>query len=38
MIELASELRAEVERAARYLRGLGEQAVTQDRGPGKWVK
>ncbi len=38
MIELASELRAEVDRAARYLRDLGEQAVTQDRGPGKWVK
>ncbi len=38
MIELASELRAEVDHAARVLRGMGEPAVMQDRGPGKWVK
>ena len=38
MIELASALRAEVERAAGHLRSLGEAEVTRGRGPGKWVK
>jgi hypothetical protein len=38
MRELASELRAEVDRAAAYLRGLGEADVTRSRGTGKWVK
>ena len=38
MIELASALRVEVERAAAYFRGLGETDVTRSRGAGKWVK
>ncbi len=38
MIELASELRAEVDKAGARLRGLGESEVARDRGPGKWVK
>ena len=38
MIELASALRAEVDRAAAYFRSLGEPDVTRSRGAGKWVK
>jgi len=38
MIELASTLRAEVERAAAYFRRLDEAEVTRSRGAGKWVK
>ena len=38
MIELASALRAEVDRAAAYFRSLGETDVTRSRGTGKWVK
>ena len=38
MIELASALRAEVDRAAAYFRSLGEADVTRSRGTGKWVK
>ena len=38
MIELASTLRAEVDRAAGYFRSLGEADVTRNRGTGKWVK
>jgi hypothetical protein len=38
MIELASALRAEVDRAAAYFRSLGEADVTRSRGAGKWVK
>ena len=38
MIELASALRAEVDRAAAYFRSLGETDVTRSRGAGKWVK
>jgi hypothetical protein len=38
MIELANELRAEVERAAARLRELGEAEVARDRGAGKWTK
>ena len=38
MIELASALRAEVDRAAAYFRSLGETDVTRSQGTGKWVK
>jgi hypothetical protein len=38
MIELASELRGEVDRAAVSFRSLGDADVTRDRGPGKWVR
>ena len=38
MIELASALRAEVDRAAEHLRSLGEADVTRSRGAGKWVR
>jgi len=36
--DLASELRAEVEKAAGRFRGLGESDAMRSRGPGKWVK
>ena len=38
MIELASALRVEVDRAAGYFRSLGETDVTRSRGAGKWIK
>jgi hypothetical protein len=38
LIELASALRAEVDRAAAHLRSLGEADVTRSRGTGKWDK
>jgi hypothetical protein len=38
MNELASALRAEVDRAEKYFRSLGEEEVTHDRGTGKWVR
>ncbi len=38
MIELAKELRAEVDDTAARLRRLSETDVMQDRGVGKWVK
>jgi hypothetical protein len=38
MIEVASELRAEVESALPRLRQLAETDVTRDRGAGKWIK
>jgi hypothetical protein len=38
MIELASSLRAEVDRAAAYFRRLGETDVTRSRVAGKWVR
>jgi hypothetical protein len=38
MIEVAGELRDEVESALARLRPLGEADVTRDRGPGKWIK
>jgi hypothetical protein len=38
MIELASALGAEVDRAAAYFGRLGEADVTASRGTGKWVK
>jgi hypothetical protein len=38
MIELATELRDEVERASARLRALGETEAARDRGPGKWTK
>ncbi|MFB3777767.1 MAG: DinB family protein [Bryobacteraceae bacterium] len=38
MIELARELRAEVERAAGRLKNLSEAEVSRDRGAGKWLK
>jgi hypothetical protein len=38
LIELASALRAEVDRAAAYFRSLGEADVTAGRDAGKWVK
>jgi hypothetical protein len=38
MIELAQELRAEVERAAGRFRNLGETVVSRDRGAGRWLK
>lgn len=38
MSELTTELRAEVDRAEKTLRNLGEKDVTQSRGPGKWIR
>jgi hypothetical protein len=38
MIDLAAELRAEVERWAVRFRTMSETDVVQDRGVGKWVK
>jgi hypothetical protein len=38
MIEVAGELREELEAALARLRRLGEADVTRDRGPGKWIK
>jgi hypothetical protein len=38
MIELASALRAEVARASELFRDWGEDDVSRDRGPGKWVR
>jgi len=38
MIELAGELRSEVERAALRLRRLTDGESVRDRGQGKWVK
>jgi hypothetical protein len=38
MVDLAAELRAEVERAAERLRSLAETEVVRDRGADKWVK
>jgi hypothetical protein len=38
MIQLATELRAEIESTLVRLRKLTESDVTRDRGPGKWVK
>jgi len=38
MIELAADLRAEVERAALRFRSLRESDVTLGRGAGRWVK
>ena len=38
MIELASALRAEVDRGAERLRSLGEADATRSRGDGKWVR
>jgi hypothetical protein len=38
MIELANELRAEMERAVPRLGGLGEAEAARERGAGKWVK
>jgi len=38
MIEVATALRTEVDRAAAYLRSLGEEDITRGRGSGKWVK
>ena len=37
MIELASVLRVEVDRAAEHFRSLGEADVSRGRGAGKWV-
>jgi hypothetical protein len=37
MIELASVLRVEVDRAAEHLRSLGVAHVSRGRGAGKWV-
>ncbi len=38
MIELAEELRAEVDRALARLSRLSETEATRDRGEGKWTK
>lgn len=38
MIELAADLRAEIDDAAARLRALSDADVTKDRGAGKWVK
>jgi hypothetical protein len=38
MIQLAEELRAEVERAAGRCRNLSETDVNRDRGAGRWLK
>ncbi len=38
MRELATELRAEVERAAKHFRVVGEAEAGASRGPGKWVR
>ncbi len=38
MIELATQVRNEVERAAKRFRRLSESDVTRDRGSGRWVK
>ena len=38
MIDLASALRAEVERASALFRGWSEADVTRNRGAGKWVR
>jgi|SRR5438552_102717 len=38
MIEVAAELRDEVDSALPRLRRLGEAASARDRGPGKWIK
>ncbi len=38
MIELASALRVEVDRAAERFRTLGEADVGRSRGAGKWIK
>jgi hypothetical protein len=38
MIDVASALRSEVDRAAVGFRRLKESDVLRDRGPGKWVK
>jgi hypothetical protein len=38
MIDVASELRKEVDSALPRLRRLAEADVTRDRGPGKWIK
>lgn len=38
MIQLAAELRAEIDSALLRLRKLTETDVARDRGPGKWVK
>lgn len=38
MIELASELRAEVDRAAAILRTRDESEVARSRGEGKWTR
>lgn len=38
MIELAAALRTEVDRAAAYLRTVGEAEASRERGEGNWVK
>ena len=38
MIELAADLRAEVERVALRFRSLRESDATRERGAGRWVK
>ncbi len=38
MIELANDLRAEVERASALFRGWSEADAAADRGAGKWVR
>jgi hypothetical protein len=38
MIEVASELRDEIESALPRLRRLTEADVTRNRGSGKWIK
>jgi DinB superfamily len=37
MKELANELRAEVARAAKQLKAMGEDGAGRSRGPGQWV-